>query len=1743
MSLAKRRAFALVLWLAIAMVFAGCPESPSGPDSGAEPDRTAPSVTATTPQNGAHDVSVDTLVSATFSEAMDPASISGNTFTLASSDGAVVAGTVTYSDKTATFTPADALTYNATFLAKVTAGAKDLAGNPIARDYAWTFKTAPASDTTQPTVTETSPGENAIGVVIDTTITATFSESMDAATIAEGVFVVYDSTSGSISGALSYGGLTATFTPAVPLEYGSTYVAVVSSDAKDLAGNRMAANHLWSFTTEDPPDTTAPEVETASPSPGATQVEVDVPVRVTFSEPVAPDTVTDATFFIQDPSAERVSGSIAYDALTATFTPSEHLAAATTYTVTLTAGIRDLEGNALVEDYAWSFTTTLASEASPPTVQSTSPGPNATGAPIDTVVTATFTEAMDASTITTATFAVYDAATGMVDATVEYEGVTATLRPVEPLEPAVVHALVISGDVADLAGNKMGESYISSFATEDPPDTTPPVVVSTSPARDAAFVPLNTAVNATFSEDMDPVTITSETFFVRDASQNPVAGTITYADGLASFKPTSSLAYASTYTATITTGAADVDGNGLEEDYVWSFSTTPAPENRFLRRSGNKLVVGEKGEAIILRGVHFNTDDLSESTISWPYHHYASDFRRVADLGMNVIRFALNYRTFEDDEQPYTYRAAAWDWLDQNIAWARDNDLYLILVMYQPQGGFQGTEEGLALWDDSLGAQENQNRLTALWRAIAARYVDEPAVAGYDLLNAPMTSASVDQWKTLAQDLVDAIRSVDENHLIIVERCYGVFQQYDTYEDLGLTQFLVGDDNVMYDFHFYYPDEYTRQNIDYLGYGDGGTYPDEGLFILPSDTTWQGGTFLNPPVAEGTTDWTFYEGAYARVDDPEVFAAVPSFSCFQNSGTVYFDDLEVKEYDEGLNYVQTVLSANITSDDGWTSWSADGSGLFGLASAEGHGDTASLYIADSAGYCLWSNRDLRFTIRPEYHYQVNAWMKGVNVPAGASGVALCNFETSPSGQPLLRRNKEYIEHTLLRFLDFGIRNNVPISVGEFGLVQDCFEDGKGGEIWLEDVLDVLDTYGVHWIYYSYHNADFGIHTTMELPEDSTAREELVLAFNGYFPSAKPPDLTPPTVAATTPDTDAADVPIDATITITFDEPMLAATLTPGAFTIAYEDASHAQRTLDADVRFENGTLTIIPSTYASQLDYDTTYTVTVSRDVMDAGANGLASEYSWTFTTAAGDFSAFARRKGREIVIGAGEQPLLLRGIGFGNIVWSMHEFGTGLQYTHHTESSFEEIKEMGMNCIRFYLNYLSLEDDDNPYVYKQEGWDYLDRNVAWAAKHGVYLILNMHIPQGGFQGDPEGQDLWLVRENQLRLKALWKAIAERYKNEPIIIGYGLVNEPIPPNSVDEWVTLAQEIADEIRTVDPRHMLVVERIPAPYERWDIGADPAQTQRLINDDNVLYEFHVYPPPDYAFQLTRYSPDDGGAYPDPDVVATSWLEWAATNGGNPKVPQGDSDWASYEGVLFKCDDTEIVAGLPIFYCENNPGGTVYFDGFTVAEYDESDQFLGNIRDVTVDSDVGWKNQQDEENTQFGVSQTEGHGDSVSLYIQDATGFSQWYHPLLTFPVQTGHSYRVTGWAKGVNVAAGADCGIRIEFQKSSHGDPVFARDIDYLEYEVTKYQQFGIDNNVPMYVGEFGASLACYSHNKGGLFWVSDMLTALDRAAIHFTFHAYNDKCFGIYWTEGALPDPDLANNDLIDLFKTFFGVEK
>ncbi len=510
--------------------------------------------------------------------------------------------------------------------------------------------------------------------------------------------------------------------------------------------------------------------------------------------------------------------------------------------------------------------------------------------------------------------------------------------------------------------------------------------------------------------------------------------------------------------------------------------------------------------------------------------------------------------------------------------------------------------------------------------------------------------------------------------------------------------------------------------------------------------------------------------------------------------------------------------------------------------------------------------------------------------------------------------------------------------------------------------------------------------------------------------------------------------------------------------------------------------------------------------------------------------AALLRVRGAEIVDGAGH-PVVLRGAAFGNEVWS----NVRIAREHHAEADFARLEALGMNAVRFYLNYRTLESDAEPGKYLEDGFRWLDENVAWARRHGVYLIWNFHVPPGGYQSLGKGTALWDDPGAQTRFIGLWRAIAAHYRGEPVVAGYDLLNEPVVTRSIDQWKDLATRTARAIREVDPEHLLFVERVNSVGDQWKEDAD--RNFFRIPDPNVVYEFHFYKPFHFTHQGAPWVPFAAAdsRYPDPSVAEVEWflLTAVAHADQGPKLPPGDSPWTFYAGPIFTVSDPAVVVGKPVLSTHNLGDGRAFFDDLVLEQVDAKGAPLRTLWRHNPQSTRGWYFWKAAPAGSFTVA-SPGHGDDAALAVTGTRSYANLGADPLRFRVEQGASYRLSGWMRGEHVPPDATARIELEF--SSSKVPVQVRDKAFLAQELGAYLAWGKKQQVPLFLGEWGAIRQSFEGDRGGLRWAADMLDLLIDNRVSFTYHAYHEDSFGMFAGGGGLPDPGKANQALLDLFK-------
>jgi hypothetical protein len=425
----------------------------------------------------------------------------------------------------------------------------------------------------------------ATGVPINQVLSATFNEAMNCASIVSPAttFILTGPGTTAVAGIVGCAGAAATFTPAAALAFNTIYTATITTGAQDLAGTPLGSNYVWTFRTL--PASTPPRVISTVPVNGATGVPINRALSATFSVAMNPATIGATTFTVSGPSNVGVAGVVTYVAAgaVATFTPTTNLEPSALYTATITTGAEDLADTRLASNYMWTFTTAAAVVLVPPTVIATVPLNGATAVPLNQIVSATFSTAMNPATINSTTFALTGPGATLVPGLVAYAAIgnTLTFTPTANLAPSTLFTATITTGAQDLAGSALAANYVWTFTTGTAVVTIPPEIVSTNPANQATNVPLNQAVSATFSEAMNPLTITTGTFTLSGPGGTAVAGTVSYdaINFIGTFTPTVPLLASSVYTALVTNGVTNLTGTPLGNTGApnpWTFTTGAA---------------------------------------------------------------------------------------------------------------------------------------------------------------------------------------------------------------------------------------------------------------------------------------------------------------------------------------------------------------------------------------------------------------------------------------------------------------------------------------------------------------------------------------------------------------------------------------------------------------------------------------------------------------------------------------------------------------------------------------------------------------------------------------------------------------------------------------------------------------------------------------------------------------------------------------------------------------------------------------------------------------------------------------------------------------------------------------------------------------------------------------------------------------------------------------------------------------
>ncbi len=553
-----------------------------------------PRVIASTPSAGAGEVPIDTEVTLAFSEPMDGSTIPGAFALTVDGIAAGGSGSLGAGDSVWTFIPDAPLAYAAACTVRVDTTATDPAGNlldqdpqqPYRQPFLLAFTTAP--DRESPAAIAIEPPDGSTGVGVQDTIRVTFSEPLLAGSVTAEAFRVEVEGGAAADGTLllEQDQRVIAWVPAVALAFDTTYTVTADTLLQDLAGNGLdqdpAAPGRQAFTASlrTQLETIPPQVVDADPADGAVDVEIDAVVSLTFSEPMAPASVTDAFALRLAGQAVDGLGELDPGGTAWTFTPADSLQRSSTYIVFVDTTAVDLVGNGLDQDpgapgrqpFEITFATVADTVSPRALAMDPASGADSVSVTLDSLKLV-LSEPLDPATVDPSAFSVSPAGEDPLAGTLLLAGGDTTIVwiPADTLEFSTTYEVLADTTLTDRAGNGLDQDpgtpgrqpYAGFFITM--PENIPPTVIGVEPESPW---PVDVEPTIFFSEPMDTLSL-REPDVVRllDDGLQALPFTMTIASSADTVTITpDALLIPGEYSLWVSTDALDQAGNHLDQD-------------------------------------------------------------------------------------------------------------------------------------------------------------------------------------------------------------------------------------------------------------------------------------------------------------------------------------------------------------------------------------------------------------------------------------------------------------------------------------------------------------------------------------------------------------------------------------------------------------------------------------------------------------------------------------------------------------------------------------------------------------------------------------------------------------------------------------------------------------------------------------------------------------------------------------------------------------------------------------------------------------------------------------------------------------------------------------------------------------------------------------------------------------------------------------------------------------------------
>ena len=497
------------------------------------------------------------------------------------------------------------------------------------------------------------------------------------------------------------------------------------------------------------------------------------------------------------------------------------------------------------------------------------------------------------------------------------------------------------------------------------------------------------------------------------------------------------------------------------------------------------------------------------------------------------------------------------------------------------------------------------------------------------------------------------------------------------------------------------------------------------------------------------------------------------------------------------------------------------------------------------------------------------------------------------------------------------------------------------------------------------------------------------------------------------------------------------------------------------------------------------------------------------------EIHGFIRRQGKYLVDENGDEWFIRGGSFDGGVLGGGNGWNPSEPYrANPRDEGYRGFAEMGINTVRFLINENLFRPLQPGEPLRESALDWIQENVDWAKKYNIRLILNMHVVPGSSWAHGNGTHLFEEENARLWLD-IWTFIARRFAEEPVIAGYSFWNEQFAPamdsfsEALEVYGGLYQRCIDAVRQVDKKHLIVCEQM---YGRLkddrcydlEVPAFPP-----LREENLMYEYHDYAPPDFCFQGDWKEP--GTVYGSPFIadfglrrgakaLAPERLEAAAMNSGFTALRTGAIGTAGAK-ALAASPVIALVGDVPA-------GAAAFVDDWQVRAFDAQGRDQGVVLSCGVDNPFPVRRLVYEEyRGKVSFDAAVGNTAPGSLRVTETEGrieLCSWSQDF--FRVQPGWSYTVEAFFQGEALPDGVQAQLGLQFWESPVYGRLFGLDREMIAASTARFSDWRDAHGYPVYCGEWGAMYTALAPGMHGEQWVDDVLSVFLEQQMYFAVHS-------------------------------------